>query len=248
MRAVRFNPPPGWPVPPGWSPPPGWEPDPTWPPAPPGWQFWIEVPPPSRGRGRLVAAGAAVVVLLVVLAVGLSQLLGTRPPPTGSDTTGVETSESPTSEEASTSDTPTDESPSGESDEPAPEIVAVDTAGGVEGVATAETGDCMMWDDIGATFPAVPCSDAHDAEVYAVFDISGATDYPGEDAVNALANSECVARFEAFVGVRLVDSDLAGHYFTPTASTWDRGDRQVLCVAYLADGSTVTETFADSAR
>jgi hypothetical protein len=40
--AVRFNPPPGWPVSvAGWTPPPGWQPDPSWPPAPPGWQLWV---------------------------------------------------------------------------------------------------------------------------------------------------------------------------------------------------------------
>ncbi|GAA2038244.1 hypothetical protein GCM10009839_44640 [Catenulispora yoronensis] len=42
---MRFNVPPGWPVPPdGWVPDPGWQPDPQWPPAPPGWQFWVDVP------------------------------------------------------------------------------------------------------------------------------------------------------------------------------------------------------------
>jgi hypothetical protein len=40
--ALRFNPPPGWPVPSqGWTPPPGWQPGPSWPQAPSGWQFWI---------------------------------------------------------------------------------------------------------------------------------------------------------------------------------------------------------------
>jgi hypothetical protein len=41
--ALRFNPPPGWPVqPPGWFPPPGWSPDPAWPPPPLGWELWVE--------------------------------------------------------------------------------------------------------------------------------------------------------------------------------------------------------------
>ena len=40
--ALRFNPPPGWPVPRlGWAPPPGWQPDPSWPKPPPGWRFWV---------------------------------------------------------------------------------------------------------------------------------------------------------------------------------------------------------------
>lgn len=40
--AVRFNPPPGWPLPPReWEPPADWEPDPLWEPPPPGWQLWV---------------------------------------------------------------------------------------------------------------------------------------------------------------------------------------------------------------
>lgn len=40
--AMRFNPPPGWPVPPGWTPSAKSQPDPSWPPPPPGWQFWVQ--------------------------------------------------------------------------------------------------------------------------------------------------------------------------------------------------------------
>lgn len=41
--ALRFNPPPGWPVPPaGWGPPPNWQPDRAWPPPPYGWPLWID--------------------------------------------------------------------------------------------------------------------------------------------------------------------------------------------------------------
>lgn len=43
--AMRFNPPPGWPVPPeGFTPDSGWQPDPSWPPAPAGWQLWLHEP------------------------------------------------------------------------------------------------------------------------------------------------------------------------------------------------------------
>lgn len=40
--AVRFAPPPAWPVPPGFTPTTDWHPDPSWPPAPPGWVFWVD--------------------------------------------------------------------------------------------------------------------------------------------------------------------------------------------------------------
>ena len=44
-RAVRFNPPPGWPNPqPEWAPFRGWQPDPAWPEPPEDWRFWVETP------------------------------------------------------------------------------------------------------------------------------------------------------------------------------------------------------------
>ncbi|MCR1983033.1 hypothetical protein NSA53_12385, partial [Cellulosimicrobium cellulans] len=47
--AVRFVPPPGWPVPEGFTPTTEWHPDPSWPPPPPGWVFWADdaAPPPG---------------------------------------------------------------------------------------------------------------------------------------------------------------------------------------------------------
>lgn len=43
IKALVFNPPPGWPKPPpDWTPPKGWTPDPAWPAAPEGWQLWLD--------------------------------------------------------------------------------------------------------------------------------------------------------------------------------------------------------------
>jgi hypothetical protein len=38
---LKFNPPPGWPLPWDFEPSAEWEPDPSWPPPPPGWPMWI---------------------------------------------------------------------------------------------------------------------------------------------------------------------------------------------------------------
>src|SRR5690348_18115813 len=64
-------------------------------------------------------------------------------------------------------------------------------------------GDCF---DDGSTFaaeevdsvPGVPCSNPHDNEVYAVYDVSAAS-FPGEGMAD-MAHEGCLARFEAFVG------------------------------------------------
>lgn len=83
--AVRFNPPPGWPVPShNWTPSPDWAPDPAWPPAPPGWQFWTadEAPahspvpadragPTSTNRYLIPAVIVAAAVAALVVAGGV---------------------------------------------------------------------------------------------------------------------------------------------------------------------------------
>ena len=71
----RFNPPGNWPTPPfGWEPPPDWQPDPNWGQAPPGHQFWIDVPdqsanPEQRGKAititALILAGIALILCWV---------------------------------------------------------------------------------------------------------------------------------------------------------------------------------------
>jgi hypothetical protein len=68
--AMRYNPPPNWPLPPaGWTPPPGWQPDPAWGPAPDGWQVWIEdaAKRPWVLRHKIASA---VLSLLVIGAIG----------------------------------------------------------------------------------------------------------------------------------------------------------------------------------
>ncbi|MGE5133118.1 MAG: DUF4190 domain-containing protein [Gemmatimonadota bacterium] len=64
--ALRFNPPPGWPLPPeGFTPQPGWQPDPSWPAPPPGWQLWVSdgpaetwAAPDARSAETWAAPGA----------------------------------------------------------------------------------------------------------------------------------------------------------------------------------------------
>src|SRR5690349_4137845 len=64
--AVRFNPPPNWPVEPGFVPRRGWAPDPAWPRPPAGWRTWLPDEPDVvlwRDQLRAVAvlgAGEAV--------------------------------------------------------------------------------------------------------------------------------------------------------------------------------------------
>ena len=88
----------------------------------------------------------------------------------------------------------------------------------------------------------VPCSEAHDGEVFAVVTHPAAKDaaYPGDEAVADFASSECLTRFPAYTGATYDDSDLQVATVRPDHDSWvDKDDREVACVLYQ-QGSTLT--------
>ena len=85
-----------------------------------------------------------------------------------------------------------------------------------------EVGDCIVPPEIIGDevvdvehVRTVDCSEPHDGEVVAVFDISGYT-YPGNDVLFTRAMEQCPT-----------ESTL---YFHPTKESWAEGDREVACV------------------
>ncbi len=142
----RFNAPPGWPTPPNvrWRPPKGWVPHESWPDAPAGWAFWINehgrrVAGPVGRYGGLsrvwVAAGGAVLVLLMFVACGplssgardpVASGTSSVPPATATDTAetepGDDASPTPpaTTTEPTASPTPSVPSPARTATTPAP--------------------------------------------------------------------------------------------------------------------------------
>lgn len=122
------------------------------------------------------------------------------------------------------------------------------TSAGEADAFTLEIGDCFNDQSSSeiTTVPAVPCSDPHDNEAYYAFDIPDAT-YPGEDSVLAQADTACSTEFPNFVGIAYNDSVLDYSYLYPTESSWEQGDREVLCLVY--DGSAPTSgSLAGAAR
>lgn len=81
----------------------------------------------------------------------------------------------------------------------------------------------------------VPCTVAHDLEVYAVFQLDEPS-WPGPDRVHDLADAGCRTQFEAFTGAAPEDSDLGYTMYTPSEGSWSEGDRQVLCSLHLNSG------------
>ena len=119
----------------------------------------------------------------------------------------------------------------------------------VEGVITTEgnidafrvqLGDCF--NDPGEIGPGeevevsglagIPCSEPHDNEVYAVFDVSLAS-FPGDEEIGDIAFEACLERFEAFVGRGYETSALDVSYFYPSRTSWsEQGDRTVFCAVF----------------
>jgi hypothetical protein len=88
----------------------------------------------------------------------------------------------------------------------------------------------------------VPCTEAHDGEVFAVVTHPAAKDaaYPGDDAVADFAAAECLSQFAGYTGSTYDDSDLEVASVRPDEDSWkDKDDREVACVLYQ-QGSALT--------
>lgn len=77
----------------------------------------------------------------------------------------------------------------------------------------------------------VPCAGEHDAEVFAVFTLTGHDPYPGDDRVEDLAGTRCYALRHAYaMDAWAVPGDVDVYYLTPTRESWRYGDREVTCL------------------
>lgn len=96
-------------------------------------------------------------------------------------------------------------------------------------------GDCFdnsstSGDEV-SDLPGVPCSQPHDYETYAVFDIA-LDSYPSEEQLSELAYDRCLQRFDAFVGLEYESSVLEIVTLYPTSESWSQNDREVVCALY----------------
>jgi hypothetical protein len=83
----------------------------------------------------------------------------------------------------------------------------------------------------------VDCAQPHDGEVFAVLAIEAAAQepFPGETLIGQQAAGLCLARFQPFVGLEYATSQLRIAVMRPTAGTWARPDRSVVCSVYDQD-------------
>lgn len=170
-------------------------------------------------------AGGAVValVLIVVAAVFVARNDDETSTPT---TRAVTTSTAgPTTSAPTTTSTP-----------------ATTSGGGRTGpisVFDLQVGDCIDT-PTGPTVTGVPCAQAHDFEVFALFDIAGepGAAYPGDSTVSDLANTGCQGeRFTEYIGEDYATSSIYATSLNPSESTWtEQDDREVVCLAMAQTG------------
>ena len=101
-------------------------------------------------------------------------------------------------------------------------------------------GDCIVDVDeqTGASVDVVPCSTAHDTEVFAVYELpTGA--WPGTEPMRQTADAGCEKRFPAYSGRRPDPAKYVLFPAPPDEFDWP-DSRRVLCFAHHRDGTTTT--------
>jgi hypothetical protein len=119
--------------------------------------------------------------------------------------------------------------------------------GGDVGVLALEIGDCFDVPSSAiseepvevASVGAIPCTDAHDNQVAAKFNLTG-SDWPGVETVQMDSALGCVDRFEGITGEAYETSALDIFPIYPTEQSWEAGDREVICSLYNFDGSKLS--------
>jgi Septum formation len=119
--------------------------------------------------------------------------------------------------------------------------LSITACGGGTAVDEVGVGDCF--DDpeteLVAALELIDCSLPHDNEVYAEVLMPG-SQFPGDEEIAEFGFDACLAEFEGYVGESYVDSPLDYLFLSPSAESWDGGDRAFLCFLYSADLAKLT--------
>jgi hypothetical protein len=120
-----------------------------------------------------------------------------------------------------------------------------DAAQGKKDVFSIQLGDCTN-EDASQTGEVtsvrdVPCDQAHDNEVYLVWELDGDEfpadiAFPGDDAIFAAADSGCGPYFETWIGAPFAETSLNYFPYVPGEESWGQGDREVVCLAFDENG------------
>ena len=123
-----------------------------------------------------------------------------------------------------------------------------DNSGQIVGEGTVDAfavrvGDCFndpssLSDEI-SSLQGVPCSEPHDNEAFAVFDVT-VNSYPEGEAMADLAYASCHEHFEGFVGRDYDSSSLDIFSIFPSVESWKQDDREVICAVFDVNAQKLT--------
>ena len=109
--------------------------------------------------------------------------------------------------------------------------------GTVSQAGTTTVGECMVSSSDLEANRVVPCARPHDQEVYLVGRLPSG-DYPGDTAVEDLAEGICRRGFSGYVGSDYDDSSYDYAFYAPDDDEWvDDEERRVVCVITPLFGS-----------
>ena len=95
------------------------------------------------------------------------------------------------------------------------------------------------------TLEKTSCTREHDAEVFAVASAPDG-DFPGAEALNRQAETDCISAFDAYVGSDYLTSTLDATWMIATKDSWVQNDRSIVCLARPLDHSKLTRSVKES--
>ena len=94
----------------------------------------------------------------------------------------------------------------------------------------------------------VPCTEAHEYEVFALATYEGDGTYPPDSELEAIFTQVCEPEFEPYVGAPYATSEIYGSMISPSEESWGSGDRSFICLLYDPNDPSLTESLAGAAR
>lgn len=108
----------------------------------------------------------------------------------------------------------------------------------VVGECFNDTVTILMSEDAVVDVPRENCTLAHDNEVIASIQLDGEI-FPGDDTLTMQGFKSCLPQFEQFIGVGFEEAGtLEYDFFVPSATSWELGDREILCFVFDSAAQT----------
>ena len=129
-------------------------------------------------------------------------------------------------------------------------LVAPLTACSDTSVMHMQVGQCILLPEdksatTATTIDKTSCTREHDAEVFALASAPDG-DFPGAEALNRQAETDCISAFDAYVGSDYLTSTLDATWMIPTKDSWAQNDRSIVCLARPLDHSKLTQSVKES--